>query len=296
MTEFNNTAKGLNFEDERNVSNSYYRIRSEYGKIGIRLLISLLSILTIVLIHFTVIFPLFLIPDKNAGITGLQPYRFSNTINWTIFCFGTYIIIYIIKRALMRVTPSLKEYMDREINNLGFKIQEKRRSWILFLILNSIAILLLLLMELKVIYFNNNFLNTFFRGILIIYLFVSIILPIVWRFSYDGLTVKLKRNYQVLINPYYRIRKRKVKDFQLINIFMSSNKIAFKFNKYKSALFTNIARTRWLPRKRKSIISKYGLSPFLRFNEFATPSNFQKQFLNIVLALQEWDMQIKKDL
>lgn len=193
----------------------------------------------------------------------------------------------------MRNTPSLKEYINREIDNLGFKLQEKRRSWISFLILNSISVLLLLLIEFKVIYINIPLLNTFFRGFLIIYLFISITIPILWRFSYDGLTVEVKKNYHVLLNPHYRIRKSKIKDYQLIGIYISSNRVAFKFNKHKNKLFTDIVRTRWLPRKRKSIISKYGLSPFLRFNEFSTPLNFQKQFLNIILALQEWDKEKK---
>ncbi|MFX0106443.1 MAG: hypothetical protein ACFE75_13285, partial [Candidatus Hodarchaeota archaeon] len=98
----------------------------------------------------------------------------------------------------------------------------------------------------------------------------------------------------VLINPYYKLRKRKVKDYQLICIYLASNIIGFKFSKHRKILYTKIAMKRWLPRKSKSIISKYSLSFFLRFNEFSTPSNFQKQFLNLVLALQEWDEEYKK--
>ncbi|MFX0141801.1 MAG: hypothetical protein ACFFDN_49650, partial [Candidatus Hodarchaeota archaeon] len=59
-------------------------------------------------------------------------------------------------------------------------------------------------------------------------------------------------------------------------------------------VFIEIIRTRWLPRKKKSLFSKYSLSPFLKFNEFSTPSNFQKQFLNIILALQDWDDKTKR--
>jgi len=196
----------------------------------------------------------------------------------------------------VRITPSLKNYITNEIDYLGYTLNEKRRSWILFLILNSISVLLIFLIELKVIYFNNTFLDLFFYSTLIFYLFISISIPILWRFYYDGLTVKLKRNYQVYLNPYYKVRKSKVKDYQLIRIFLTSNRIAFRFNKNKKTLFGKIARIRWLQVTRKPVISKYSLNPYLKFREFSTPSNFQKQFLNIVLALQEWEYQCKKKI
>ncbi|MFX1349017.1 MAG: hypothetical protein ACFE92_10130 [Promethearchaeota archaeon] len=184
--------------------------------------------------------------------------------------------------------------MINEISNLGYKLHEKRRSWISFLVLDSISVLLLFLLELKVIIFDNTFLNAFFNAILICFLFIAISIPILWRFFYDGLRVKLKNKYQVYINPYYRIRKNKVKDYQLISIYLTSNRIALRLNKNKKKLYMKIAKTRWLLRKKKSLIFKYNLSPFLKFNEFSTPLNFQKQFLNIILALQEWDEKTKR--
>lgn len=209
-----------------------------------------------------------------------------------MFSITSYSIFYLIKFVFIRVTPSLKKYINNEINNLGFKIQEKNRSWISFLILNIISVLLIFLIELRVIFFKNPLLNTLFKGVLLCYLCIGIFVPIVWRLFYDGLRVKLKDNYQIYINPYYKIRKSKVKDYQLIGIYLTSNRIAFRCNKNKKTLYTQIARTRWLPRKRKSLISKYDLSPSLKFNEFSTPLNFQKQFLNIVLAIQDWDIKI----
>jgi hypothetical protein len=194
----------------------------------------------------------------------------------------------------MRVTPSLNEHISNEINEMGFKIQKKRKSRIAFFVLNILAIAVLILLDLEIINFDNTVFDLFFKGILIVYLFISIFIPIVWRFSYDGLSVKLKDNYQVFLNPYYRIRKSKVKIYQLIGIYLKSNRIAFKFNKHKKAIFKKIVRKRWLPRKSKSFISKFGLSPFLRFIEFSTPSNIHKQFLNIVLAIQEWDITKKE--
>ncbi|MFX1594192.1 MAG: hypothetical protein ACFFCL_15990 [Promethearchaeota archaeon] len=295
ITEQKTNSIELDFEDENNISKSYNRIKTEYHKKGKKLLLYLFTALFIVIIHFAIIYPIYLIPDSSASIAGLQLYNFPLTINWSIFSIGTYLILYIIKIIFMRVTPSLKNHIMNEINNIGFKIQERRNSWIYFLILNTLSILLLFIIELKIISFNIPALSALFRGFIIVYVVTAFIIPIMWRFFYDGLVIKLKGNYKVFINPYYRIRKSRNKDSQLIGIYLTSNKIAFKFNKQKALLYTSIAKTRWLPRKTNSIISKYGLSPFLRFNEFSTPSNFQKQFLNITLALQEWDNEYKKD-
>lgn len=264
-------------------------IRTEYIKNRIKKLIYLIPIVIITISFFTLVYPLYLLPDNDVGIATMQPSNFCFTITWTFISISTYLVSLLIKLAFMRITPSLKEYIKNEVNSLGYKIYEKRKSWISFLILNFISVLTLFLIEFKVIFFYNTLLTIIFISILSGYLFLGILIPIFWCFFYDGLRVKLKGNYQVIITPYYKIRKSKVKDYHLICIYLTSNPLAYKFKKVKKLLYIKIARTRWLPRKRKSVVSKYNLSPFLRFNEFSTPTNFQKQFLNITLALQEWD-------
>ncbi len=292
--EENNHLRKLDFEYGEEDSYSYHKIKKEYLKKTIKFLPFLSGLLIIIVIYFTLIYPILLIPDEGITITWLIPYSFNLTINWTVFSLSGFLFFYLIKILIMRITPFLKEQIRNDINALGFSIKEKRKSVIFFVILNSISVLLLFLIELNIIYFNTLALNTLFKGFLIIYLFLSILIPIIMRFSYDGLSVTLKDKYNVSIKPYYKIRRVKTKDSQLIGIFMTSNKIASKFNKNKKSLYTQIAKSRWLPRKRKSIISKYRLSPFLRFHEFSTPVNFQKQFLNLALALQDWDLHLEK--
>ncbi|NVM34257.1 MAG: hypothetical protein HWN81_01595 [Candidatus Lokiarchaeota archaeon] len=289
ITGYNKSNTQLDFENEQNTMISYNTIRSDYFKKNIKWLTAALIVATVIIFHFTYINPVYLVSDNGTGVSTLQPYRFICTINWTLFSTGTYLIIYFIRSILMRVTPTLKEYISNEINNIGFKIQEKRKSWIIFLILNSISVLSIFLLEFKVISFNNFIFNTLFKGFLIIYLSISLILPVIWRISYDRFTVKLKKNYQINIVPNYRIRKSKTQNYQLLGIYFTSNRIAFKFNKNKKRLYNEITESRWLPKKKKLLISKYGGYFFLRFNEFSTPSNIQKQFLNIVLALKEWE-------
>ena len=280
----------INYTEE--ITYSYRRVRKEYKKKAIRFLPYLSAILIVILIHFILIYPKYLIPEGGFVSTAFTPYRFNLSINWTIFSIGTFTFFYLSRIAFMKITPFIKDHIKNETRDFGFKFQEKSKSWILFLILNSISVLLLFLVESGMISFNNSSLKAIYYLILIPYLFISILIPVIWRFFYDGLRIVLKDNYCVSINPHYNLRKISDKNSQLIGIYLASNKLGYKLRKNSKILYEQIAEARWLPRKRKSIVSKYNLSPFLRFYEFSTPTNFQKQFLNIVLALQEWDAKI----
>ncbi|MFX0024552.1 MAG: hypothetical protein ACFE9S_19715 [Candidatus Hermodarchaeota archaeon] len=284
----NNTSINSDNNYIESLPDFYKKIKFEYRKIAIKLLRYLTIISIILIIHFSIIFPIFLIPEEGVSVSGLTPYRFNLTINWSVFTIGVFLSFYLIKIGFLRITPFLKKFIINEINSLGFDIQEKRKSWVIFLILNSISMILLFLTELNFIVFTNPNFYSLFQGILIVWLSISIFVPIFWRFFYDGLIIDLKGKYRVSINAYYKLKKIKEYDSQLIGIFLSSSKIGFKLNKKSKTIYSHIAEIRWLPRKRNSIISKYGLSPFLRFYEFSTPINFQKQFLNIVLALQDY--------
>lgn len=283
----------LSLDDEQNISKSYNRIRKEYCKKGKKYFITFIVVLTIILIHFGIINPIYLIPNAGTGISGLQLYKFPLSINWTILSASVYIIFYFVKLAFMRATPSLKDYISNEIYNLGFKLQEKKKSRILFFIMNSLSVLILILVELKIIHFNNSIIHTLFKSLFIIYLVMTSIIPILWRFYYDGLIVKLKANYQIFITPYFKLRKKNVEDQQLIGLYLTSNNIAVRFNNKNRTLYKRIVEDRWLPRKRRFTFSIFKANLFLKFYEFSTPLNFQKQFLNIILALQDWDMNVK---
>lgn len=132
-----------------------------------------------------------------------------------------------------------------------------------------------------------------FERFLMIMLIISIGIPVVWRFFYDRLIIKLKDKYFISVNPSYKIRKSKTKNSQLLGIYMITNIIGSKLNKSKKTIHQKISEERWLPRKLKFPFFVSRVSPFLHFYEFSTPINFQKQFLNIILALQEWDTQYK---
>ena len=115
-------------------------------------------------------------------------------------------------------------------------------------------------------------------------------MPVIWSIFFDKFMVKVKGKYTIFFNLRYNIRKVKIQEINQLVIFMKSNRIAYKMNKAKRELFVRISENRWLPRIKKSRLFIFRIRPFLHFHEYSTPINFQKQFLNIVLALKEWDL------
>jgi hypothetical protein len=116
------------------------------------------------------------------------------------------------------------------------------------------------------------------------YLLLSLVLPIVFIFRNDKFVIKVKDNVFVLCDLRLNLRKKKEYDPNLLGIILTSNRLCSKFDKSGKYIHSKISKNRWLIRNEPSTIS-----PFLYFEEYSVPFNFQKQFLNIVLALNEWE-------
>jgi hypothetical protein len=116
------------------------------------------------------------------------------------------------------------------------------------------------------------------------YLLLSLVLPIVFIFRNDKFVIKVKDNVFVLCDLHLNLRKKKEYDPNLLGIILTSNRLCSKFDKSGKYIHSKISENRWLIRNEPSTIS-----PFLYFEEYSVPFNFQKQFLNIVLALNEWE-------
>ena len=122
MNHDNRTSKELDFDEENNISHLYYKIRSEYLRKILKKVVYLIPIIIVLVVHFTVIYPIYLDSDTDPGISTLQPSRFRFTINWVLLSIGTYLIFYLIKFVLTKTTPSLKEYIKNEINMMELPI------------------------------------------------------------------------------------------------------------------------------------------------------------------------------
>jgi len=276
----------IDFEDESRIINSLRIIKTEYYRKAIKGFISIVLILGIYLIYLILCYQPNMIISNEYYVSTIRQYSFNLTVGWAFFSISLYVIIYLIKLIRLKFTPSLICFLKKEVNNIGFEFKKRYTSSLLFLMLNTGAVALLLYVDFGVIQFDGSQLSGFIQSMIILYLIISIALPISWIFFNDKFIVRLKPNLFVLFNFHYRLRRRRGYDPNLVGIYLTSNRLCSKFNRDGKFVHTKISEVRWLPRKGKTNIE---LDPFLHFREFSAPTNLQKQFLNIALALNEWD-------
>jgi len=274
----------LNFEDEQGISNSIRLLKSEYVIKAIKASIYL-TIIIITCIGYILLQPqmTFL---HDIYITNYSQYSFklTLTVGWTLISTSIFLICYLIKYIKVRLTPSIINYMKEELEYLGYAFQKKYSSGLIFVLLNSLSVILMTYIDLEVFTFNN---------IIIGYLFLSLAIPIIWLGVNDKYVIKIKENFYILFDFHYSIRKRHSDSPALLGITLSSNRLCSRFNKPGKNVHTRICEIRWLPRSGTKIQK---ISPFLHFNEFSVPLNLQKQVLNVILALHEWDDFYEKEL
>lgn len=276
----------LNFEDDSSALKSMKIIRSEYFKKGVKSLIYIGIVVLIYVLYF--IFSFF--PNLMYNqLPEVRVYVSTFTAGWALFSISVFLVFYLVKLFFQKFTPSLVQFIQKEFKYMGFKLQRSFNSGLLFLMLNSISIALLIYVDFGLIQFDNTFMGFFLQVLFITYLAMSLILPILWGIFNDKYMIKLKNNYYILFDSIYHIRKRKGHDPNLIGITLTSNRLSSRYDRCGKLVHTIISQRRWLSKKKKKI----QLNPFLHFYEFSTPFNFQKQFLNITMALNEWERNYK---
>ena len=291
MRNFLKSVTELNFEDEQSIKNSLKTIKSEYIKKALKSILYISIVLAVILSNL--LYGYFPYIERNI-FTGLLASESSTpggyvlslnfTLSWTVFSTSIFLIIYFIKLSRVKFTPSLIRYIERETKYVGFEFIKKIESVGLFLLLSTVSIVILFYIDTRLIQFNNTFWSLFFRYSFFAYLLLSLVLPIVFIFRNDKFVIKVKDNLFVLCDLCYNLRKNKEHDPNLLGIILTSNRLCSRFDKSGKYIYSKISEDRWLIRNDPSAIS-----PFLYFEEYSVPINFQKQFLNIVLALNEWE-------
>jgi len=273
----------LIFEDDESTINSIEIIRKEYFKKSIHSLGYIVIILAINILYLIITYQSELF-GNNAIIEAISRSFFSKlTIAWVLFSTSIFLIVYLFKLLSMKFTPSLISFIKKESMNIGFEFEKQHDSGLLFLLLNSISICILIYMDFGVIQFKNPNISILFQVTFSTYLVLSLAIPVIWALLNDRYLIKLKQNYFILCDFQFKIRSPKEDDSNLVGIHLTSNRLSSRFDRCGKIIHSRISQRRWLSRKKKSKIN-----PYLYFREFSTPFNFQKQFLNMVLALNEW--------
>ena len=281
----------LNFEDEQGLKDSVKTIRSEYIKKALKsiIYIAIISIVALTYLLYAYLpyieknfFTNLLTADTNNS--GGYSFPLNLTLSWGLFSTCIFLIVYFVRLSQVKFTPSLIKYIEQETKYAGFEFIKKIESVGLFMVLTTISIAILFYIDTGLIQFNENFWSILFRNSFSVYLLISLILPIVFIFRNDKFTIKVKDNVFVLCNLHYSIRKNKDFDPNLLGIVLTSNRLCSRFDRSGKVIYSKISEDRWLIRSEPSAIS-----PYLYFEEYSVPFNFQKQFLNIVLALNDWE-------
>ncbi len=281
----------LNFEDQQSLEDSVKIIRSEYIKKALKSIVYIVIVLSVALSYLLFAYLPYIekkfftnLLATESFSPGGNSFPLNLTLSWTLFSTCIFLIVYFFQTSQVKFTPSLIKYIERETKYAGFEFIKKIESVGLFMVLTAVSIAILFYIDIRFIQFNNTNWSIFFQHSFFVYLLTSLVLPIVFIFRNDKFAIKIKDNVFILCNLHYNFRKNKDYDPSLLGIILTSNRLCSKFDKSGKYIHSKISEDRWLVKREPYIIS-----PFLHFKEFSVPFNFQKQFLNIVLALNEWE-------
>jgi len=285
------TVTELNFEDEQGLKEATKIIRSEYYKKALKSSLYIVIVLIVALGYLVfgylpymdnTSFPYFLVTENTTPAN--NGFFLDLTLGWSFFSTSIFLIVYFIRLIQVKFTPSLINFIEKETKYAGFEFKRIFDSLGLFVIVNAMSITLLFFVETNLIRYVNSDWSTVFKNLLLIYLLISLAVPIIWIFRNDKFVIKVKDNVFVQCDLHYNFKKNKKYAPNLVGIILTSNRLCSKFDKSGKYIHSKISEGRWLVRNDPSAIS-----PYLHFEEYSVPFNFQKQFLNIVLALNEWE-------
>ncbi|MHA2038462.1 MAG: hypothetical protein ACW98X_18670 [Promethearchaeota archaeon] len=277
----------LNFENNENTIESLQVIKKEFIRNSKKVLLSLISMAGAYLIYFSFIYQTFGSFPKPLN----NSFIIEQITAWSFFIL--YLFSHFFVLTYIRFSPSLIRYLKYELNNMGFELKKKYKISMSFFLVNSLLIPIFLISYLSVIYIEDFILQIVAIRSLIIYIFIIITYPIIRGLMHSRFIVKLTKGHYIQIHLQFRIIKPKGLEPQSIRIFLSSNRLCFKFNNEKKIIYNNITETRWLPKSGRKILPIFSLNPYLYFHEFAIPINLQTQIYNLVGAIRDWDLSFK---
>lgn len=278
----------LNFENNENTLKSLQVIRKEYKRNSIKVYLSLISLAGAYLIYFIFNYSS---PFMSYKPPPYNPFIVEQIAVWSFFTL--YLLFHFFILSCIRFSPSLIRYLKNEVNYMGFELKKKYKISLSFFLFHSFSILVFLISYLIIIYLEDFWLKIIAIRFLIIFIFIYIPYPIIRGLMHDRFIVKLTKGHYIKLHLQFRIIKPKGLEPQSIRIFLSSNRLCFKFNNEKKKIYNSIIESEWLPKNEGKIFPRLSLNPYLYFHEFAIPINFQTQFINLVGAIRDWDLSFK---
>jgi len=276
--------------EESEICHLSTKIRSEFI---FKLILQIIVITFISIVNMIHLFFIFRV-NSNPGFylnAATKYYLMNPTINWIFFSSSLFLIIYFSKRAFFKVTPSVVKFVETEMENLGLKLQRRYKTEIIFLILNGIGALFILMVDFGIIHLDTIHSSNIFQIAIIGFLSLSIIVPIGMALFQNKFRVKLKGDYSINLKVDYPIIPRK-KNPDLLDIQLISNPLSIKSNRWKFDIYKKISEDRWLTKSKidsNKRNTRYNINPFIFFKGYSTPLEFQNEFLNVALAIKEWD-------
>ena len=219
----------------------------------------------------------------------IAKYIFDQIVFWILFFL--FLSTHFLLLSYTRFSPTLVKFLKRELQILGFKMLRKYKIGLSFFLFNGFFIIFL--MNIGISYSIDYVVTSLNIRLLLIFIFLSIAIPIVRGILHDKFIIKLKSPYFVRLDLQCKLIKRKEVESQMIRIYMTSNKLWPKSIDSGFKIHKEISEKRWLPRKGRFTFSTNHLGLYLYFHEYSTPINFKEHFLNIVSAIREWDTTIK---
>ena len=278
MNDLNDILPALDSENSDYDAHFFTIIKTEYLK-------NLLKIyfLVIILIGLYTIFQFFMIPYEQTS----AKYLSDQIVFW--FLFFLFLLIHFFLLSYNRFSPTLVNFLKKELHVLGFEMLRKYKTGLSFFFFNSFSIIFFILMNIGMSYSLDYVIVSLNIRLLLIYLFLSVTIPILRGILHDKYIIKLKSPYYVRFDLQCKLIKHKEAESHMIRIYMTSNKLSSKSYESGFKIYKDISEKRWLPKKGRTIYQPFQSKKYLNFHEYSTPINFKEHLLNIISAIRDWD-------
>jgi len=97
-------------------------------------------------------------------------------VAWLLFLI--YLSIHFFQLTTFKFSPTIVNFLNRELNNMDFEIHKKYKTGLSFFLFNSFTVIIFIFINLVVILSNDYFITSLIIRLIIVYIFSSITIPI----------------------------------------------------------------------------------------------------------------------